>query len=200
MAKKIYCALLFIIILSCSQSKDIIKAEEPKNFDGIFDRKTARTFSPNRVTNEQIELILKAAFAAPTGGNQRSCEFIVVTDRNTMINMKRGNPYSQALDTAPLAIVIAVNTKTAIYPELLALDAGMAVQSMLVQAAKLGLASVPMSIAPQRNRIQGVSDALNIPGEVIPQMMICIGQPSTDAVSSASTNYYDKNRVHYNKY
>jgi nitroreductase len=200
MAKKIYSVLLFIIILSCSQSKDIIKAEESKQFDGIFDRKTSRTFSPARVTQEQIELIIKAAFASPTGGNQRSNEFIVVTDRNVMLNLKKGNPYSQALDTAPLTIVVAVNTKTAIYPELLTLDAGIAVQSILVQASKLGFASVPMSIAPQRNRIQGVSEALNIPSEVIPQMMVCIGQPSTDAVSSASTNYYDKNKVHYNKY
>jgi nitroreductase len=200
MVKKIFSVLLFIIILSCSQSKDIIKAEEPKDFDGIFDRKTVRTFSPTRVTPEQIELILKAAFAAPTGGNQRSCEFIVVTDKNIMLNLKKGNPYSQALDTAPLTIVIAVNTKTAIYSELLTLDAGIAVQSILVQASKLGLASVPMSIAPQNNRIQGVSDALNIPREVIPQMMICIGQPSIDAVSSASTNFYDKNKIHYNKY
>jgi nitroreductase len=114
--------------------------------------------------------------------------------------MKKGNPYSQALDTAPLTIVIAVNTKTAVYSELLTLDAGIAVQSILVQVSKLGLASVPMSIAPQRNRVQGVSEALNIPSDVIPQMMICIGQPSVDTVSSASTNYYNENRVHYNEY
>ncbi|MDR0599251.1 MAG: nitroreductase family protein [Treponema sp.] len=199
MVKKIYSVLLFII-LSCSQSKDIIKAEESKQSDGIFDRKTARTFSPDRVAQEQIELIIKAAFASPTGGNQRSCEFIVVTDRNVMLNLKKGNPYSQALDTAPLTIVVAVNTKTAIYPELLTLEAGIAAQSILAQASKLGFSSVPMSIAPQRNRIQGVSEALNIPSEVIPQVMICIGQPAIDAVSSASTNYYDKNKVHYNKY
>jgi nitroreductase len=209
--KNIYSILLFIIILlSCSQSKDIIKAEESgekiisieniQEFDGIFDRKTVRIFSPNRITQEQIELMLKAAFAAPTGGNQHSCEFIVVTDRNIMLNLKNGNPYSQALDTAPLTIVVAVNTKTATYPELLTLDAGISVQSILVQVTKLGLASVPMSIAPQRNRIQGVSEALNIPSEVIPQMMICIGQPSVDSVSSASTNFYNENKIHYNKY
>ncbi|MDR0878615.1 MAG: nitroreductase family protein, partial [Treponema sp.] len=133
--KNIYSILLFIIImLSCSRSKDIIKAEESdknfipikniQEFDGIFDRRTARQFSSNRVTQNQIELILKAAFAAPTGGNQHSCEFIIVTDRNIMLNMKKGNPYSQALDTAPLTIVIAVNTKTAVYSELLTLDAG----------------------------------------------------------------------------
>ena len=79
-------------------------------------------------------MIIKTAFAAPTGGNQRSCEFIVVTDRNVILNMKRVNPYSQALDTTPLTIVIAVNTKTATFPELLTMDAGMAAQNILVQS------------------------------------------------------------------
>jgi nitroreductase len=193
--------LIFVVLtlLFCSRSKDILMAEE-NDFDGIFDRKTVREFSPDKVTPEQIDIILKAAFAAPTGGNQRSCEFIVVTDRNAMVSMKKGNPYSQALDTAPLAIVIAVNTNTAIYPELLVIDAGIAAQSILVQTSKLGLASVPMSIAPQKIRLESVSQALNIPGGVIPHIMICIGRPSPDAVSSASTYFYDERKIHYNKY
>ncbi|MDR0758570.1 MAG: nitroreductase family protein [Treponema sp.] len=178
-----------------------IAAGEKTNYsDGIFDRKTARQFSSNKVTQEHIDLILKAAFAAPTGGNQRSWEFIVVTDKNLMLDMKQGNSYSQALDTAPLVIVIAVSPQTAAYPELLTMDAGIAAQSILVQASKLGLASVPMSIAPQKARIDGVSRALHIPADIVPHIMICIGQPLTDAVSSASTNFYDERKVHYNRY
>jgi nitroreductase len=178
----------------------VITGERTNYSDGIFDRKTARQFSSNSVTQEHIDLLLKAAFAAPTGGNQRSWEFIVVTDRNIMLNMKRGNPYSQALDTAPLVIVIAVSPQTAGYPELLTMDAGIAAQSILVQASKLGLASVPMSIAPQKTRIEGVSQALHIPAGIVPQIMICIGQPLADAVSSASTGFYDERKVHYNRY
>jgi nitroreductase len=198
--------LATVSILSCSQPKSAeessptIATQELNEHDGIFDRKTARNFSQNKITQEQIDLIIKAAFAAPTGGNQRSCEFIIVTDRNVMLHMKKGNPYSQALDTAPLAIVVAANTRMAAFPELLTMDAGMAAQNILVQASKLGLASVPMSIAPQKVRIEGVSRALNIPTEIIPQIMICIGHPSADAVSSASTNFHDKNKIHYNQY
>lgn len=200
--------IVTVSLVSCSQTKNVAAEElspvtPPRELDrpdGIFDRKTVRTFSPNKVTQEQINLLIKAAFAAPTGGNQRSCEFIVVTDRNVMVNMKKGNPYSQALDTAPLTIVIAANTKTAMFPELLTLDAGIAAQSILVQVSKLGLTSVAMSIAPQRTRIEGVSQALRVPAEIIPQIMICVGQPSTDAVSSASTNFYDENKIHYNQY
>jgi nitroreductase len=200
--------LATVSIFSCSHKKGVVVEEsspviimqELNGHDGIFDRKTTRNFSQDKVTQEQIDMIVKAAFATPTGGNQHSCEFIVITDRNVMLNMKKGNPYSQALDTAPLTIVIATNAKTATFPELLTMDAGMAAQSILVQASKLGLASVPMSIAPQKIRIEGVSQALNIPTEIVPQIMICIGQPSTDAISSASTNFYDKNKIHFNQY
>jgi nitroreductase len=194
--------------LSCSQTKNSAIEEatpdaimQPASvIDGIFDRKTAREFSPHTVAREHIDLLVKAAFAAPTGANQRSCEFIIVTDRDVMATMKKGNPYSQALDTAPLAIVIAVNVKTAAFPELLTMDAGMAAQNILVQASELGLASVPMSIAPQKIRIEGVSQALHIPAEIVPHIMICIGQPLTDAISSASANFYDAHKIHYNHY
>jgi nitroreductase len=104
------------------------------------------------------------------------------------------------LDIAPLVIVIAVFPQTAAYPELLTMDAGIAAQSILVQAIKLGLISVSMSIAPQKARIEGVSQALHIPADIVPQIMICIGQPLVDAVSSASTDFYDERKVHYNGY
>jgi nitroreductase len=116
------------------------------------------------------------------------------------VGYEKGKSVLPALDTAPLVIVIAVNTQTAVFPELLVLDAGIAAQSILVQAAKLGLASVPMSIAPQKTRIDGVSRALNIPAGIVPQIMICIGQPFLDAVSSASTDFYDERKIRYNKY
>ena len=189
--------------LTASPDSQTVLVSQPQNNspnNGIFSRITARKFSPTPVRQDQIDLLIKAGFAAPTGGNQHACEFIIVTDKATMLNMKKGNPYSGALDTAPLTIVVSVNQNTAIYPELLVMDAGIAVQSILVQASSLGLASVPMSIAPQESRVQGVSTALNLPSGIVPQIMISIGTPAPDAVSSASTSYYDDRRVHYNSF
>jgi nitroreductase len=202
--KKLNCVVIYLILLPLmgfvmrlfAQDRD--GTEDLNVPHGIFDRKTARQFSPLPVAQEQIDLILKAAFAAPTGGNQRSCEFIIVTNRKIMMDMKPGNPYSQALDTAPLTIVIAINYKTAHYPELLVLDTGIAAQSILVEASMLGLVTVPISIAPQNARIQAVSKALNIPDDIVPQIMICIGYSSIDAISSASTDFYDERKIHNN--
>ncbi len=211
-----FSCLVFIsaaVFLSCNQSRirmDFVDAwtaatSQPEiqhpdvpYISGIFSRKNIRNFDPAPVGKDQIDLITKAAFAAPTGGNQHSCEFIIVTERKLMQAMKKGNPYSQALDTAPLTLVIAANHNTAIYPELLSLDAGMAAQNVLIQASELGLSSVPMSIAPQEARIQGVSQALNLPEGVVPIIMISMGYPAADTVSAASTGFYDEKKIHHN--
>ena len=83
------------------------------------------------IAEEDIRSILSAAFSMPTGGGQRSLEFYVVTDRETMELMRVGHPYSQALDTAPMVIVVAGNDDKAYYPELQEMDAGLAAGGML---------------------------------------------------------------------
>ncbi|QQO07779.1 nitroreductase family protein [Breznakiella homolactica] len=167
---------------------------------GIFSRTTARSFSPEPVTEEQIDLLLRAAFASPTGGNQRSWEFIVVTDRKAMAVIQEGHPFAQALDTAPLLIIVAGNEQSARYRELLEFDSGIATQAILIQAAELGLSSVAMSIAPQEARIGAAARAADLPDYVVPHIMIAVGHPASDAVSSASVNFYSAQKVHRGKF
>ncbi|MDC7225171.1 MAG: nitroreductase family protein [Spirochaetales bacterium] len=166
--------------------------------NGIFGRLTARQFSNESVSEEQIDMLLNAAFASPTGGNQRSCELMVVTDRSMMKKMQEGHPYSQPLDTAPLVIVIGVNEETAKYPEILTLDAGIAAMAIMVQAAEMGLVSVPMSIMPQAERIQGIANAIGHPGNVAGQIMVAVGHSAVDGDTHASTDYFNEEQVHVN--
>ena len=171
---------------------------EYAEMNGVFGRLTARQFADEAVSQEKIDMLLNAAFAAPTGGNQRSCEFMVVTDSDMMKKMQEGHPYSQPLDTAPLVIVIGVNEETAKYPEILVLDAGIAAMAIMVQAAEMGLVSVPMSIMPQQERIQGIARAIGHPGNVSGQIMVAIGHSATDGDTHASTDYIKEDQVHVN--
>ncbi len=166
----------------------------------VFSRTTVRQFDSAQLTAEETDWLVRAAFAAPTGGNQRALEVIVVTDRDMLVAMQAGNPYAGALDTAPLALVIAANEQTAFYPELLTLDAGMAAENVLIQAAAMGLSSVPMSIAPQEARVRGVSEALRLPAHVLPVIMVAVGHPAIDAVTSASVDAYGEGHAHYGAY
>ena len=50
----------------------------------IFTRTSVRNFTEKMPSDDQIELVLKAAMQAPSAGNQRSWEFYVVRDRTTL--------------------------------------------------------------------------------------------------------------------
>ena len=103
--RKALILILFIILLTGSASAGVPYASRSTLHSG---------YDPEHyLTEEQISGLLKAAFSMPTGGNQRALEFFVVTDREILSEMKGGNPYSQALDTAPCVIVITADTGSA---------------------------------------------------------------------------------------
>ncbi|MDO5530787.1 nitroreductase family protein [Sutterella sp.] len=166
----------------------------------VFARRTVRTYSAEALTNEQIRALTLAAFSAPTGGGQRALEFVWVTDRARMAAMQKSTPYGMALASAPAALVIVANPKAARYDELQMFDAGAATEAVLVEAARLGLVTVPMSIAPLKDREIGVRAALELPDHLIPEIMIAVGHAAPDAVSSASALYENPAQVHFEKW
>ena len=152
------------------------------------------------ISENQISALLRAGFTMPTGGGQRSLDFFVVTNRETMHAMQGGNPYSQALNTATCVIVIAADNGRAYYGELQEMDAGLAAGAVLAEAAELGLTTCVLSIAPQQERMTSVRAALQMPGSYTPVLMIAVGYPAEDALSSASVDGWNEGQVHYNVY
>ena len=187
--KRILIFLLAFCLLASAASAELLPA--------LTERSTLHSgFDPGTlISDDQINLIIQAAPTMPTGGDQRSLELYVVTDRETMADMRGGNPWSQALETAPVVIVVAGNDDQAFYPELQEMDAGLAAGAMLVQASSMGLSTCVLSIAPQEQRIASVRTALGMEEAITPILMVALGYPETDAISSASVE--NEVRVHW---
>ena len=150
------------------------------------------------VGTEQITGLLNAAFSMPTGGNQRALEFYVVTDRETLMNMKRENAYYWALETAPCVIVIAADTDIAFFDEILEADAGIAAGAILLQAADYGLCTCVLAVAPYQEKIQSVREALNLEETHQPILLVAVGYPDEDAVSGASVSNWNESQIYWN--
>ncbi|MDR0389915.1 MAG: nitroreductase family protein [Spirochaetaceae bacterium] len=201
MAKKILkgvlVLMLLITVLGCNTPA---KAKTPGQAELLYARETLHNnFSTTPLDQKFIDLIVRAAFTAPTGGGQRSVEFFVVTDREVMKSIQRGHPYSSGLDTAPLVVVVAANETLARYPELHEMDSGLAAMAMIVQATDLGLASCVLSISPQEERVQSAANALSMPDIYTPVLMVAFGYPAADARTGASVDYKES-QVHTNAY
>jgi nitroreductase len=120
-----------------------------------------------------------------------------------MKTLQQGHPFGQALDTAPLIVILASNknlaTPAALF-DLREMDSGLAAMAMIVQATEIGLSSCVISISPQEERISSAMTALSMPDYYMPVLMAVFGYPGTDATTSASVENFDRTQVHINGY
>ena len=63
--------------------------------ESIFKRTSIRRFLEREVEQEKIDKILRAAMAAPSGGNQQPWEFYVVRDKNVIEKLSKSSIYKK---------------------------------------------------------------------------------------------------------
>jgi nitroreductase len=199
MASVILLGILCLSFFGCKSSANSTATGISQPAKLLYSRTTLHNnFATAPIDQKAIDLIVHAAFTAPTGGGQRSIEFFVVTDRAVMKKIQEGHPYSSGLDTAPLVIVVAANESLARYPELHEMDSGIAAMAMIVQAADIGLSTCVLSISPQDERIGSAKTALSMPANYKPVLMVAFGYPGVDATAGASVETYKESQVHVN--
>ena len=104
----------------------------------IFRRVSVRRFQDRPVGGEKAELLLRAAMAAPSAGNQQPWEFYVVTNRMRLGELAACSPYAGCLKNAPLGIVVCCR-KDCPMPEYAQIDCSAAIENLLLEAVSQGL-------------------------------------------------------------
>ncbi|MEA4892572.1 MAG: nitroreductase family protein [Peptococcaceae bacterium] len=102
-------------------------------------RRTIRKFTEEKVSEDQLEVILKAGLLAPSGRNLQPVEFFVTEDRAKILALEKCKDVGAGpLHEATLAIAIGGDReKTDIWIE----DCSLAAMQMQLAVAALGLGS-----------------------------------------------------------
>ncbi|MGQ9819744.1 MAG: nitroreductase family protein [Candidatus Kapaibacteriales bacterium] len=72
----------------------------------IFQRKSTRHFTGEKISDNEIEILLKAGMSAPTAVNMQPCEFIVVKDKTNLQALADNLPHAKMLEKASVGIVV----------------------------------------------------------------------------------------------
>ncbi len=163
----------------------------------IFTRASVRKYLDKPVEREKCVLLLQAAMAAPSAGNQQPWEFIVVEERETLKKLSAASPFGGCVADAPMAIVAAGNMTKCHFPQNWMMDMSAAVENLLLEAEYLGLGAVWLGIAPEDDRMRAVSQLISLPPDILPFAIVPVGYP---AVAPQLHNRYDEKRVHYGKW
>lgn len=160
----------------------------------IFKRVSIREFQDREVEPEKLILLLKAAMAAPSAGNQQPWEFYIVRDPENLEQLSAASPYAGCTKGAPAAIVPCARTNGLRHAAYSDIDMSAATQNLLLEAVALGLGAVWLGIAPLKERIDAVRKIIGAPKELAPFAIVPVGYPVRERLQE---DRYDESRVHW---
>jgi nitroreductase len=165
--------------------------------DLIFSRRSIRQYTEQEVSKETVTLLLQAAMAAPSAANGRPWEFVAVTDKAVLTELREALPGHY---NGQAAIAVCANLALASSPaseRFWQQDLGAATENILLAATGLGLGSVWTGGYPGQERVEILRRVLGIPESVIPMCLIWIGY---SAEIKPPRTQYDEQRVHWQQY
>jgi len=162
----------------------------------IHNRKSVRNYTDKPVSKEDLTTIIKAGMAAPTGFDARPWQFIAITDRNTMLELRKELVYAKGLDGSPAAIVVCgdMNKADKRAPEFWITDASAATQNILLATEGMGLGGVWCTLYPGKERMDHARKVLNLPDHIMPLCVIPLGYPTG---IEKPKDKFDPNNIHW---
>ena len=181
----------------------------PSSGDGVFSasqtvlhnmlqRKSVRAYTDRAVSHEQLDTLIRAAMAAPTGRDMRPWHFIVLEGRHQLSPLAEQLPYAKMLAEAQAAVVVcgdmSVTDKEGNPSRNWTFDCSAATENLLLQAEAMGLGAVWTGVYPYDERLEAVKQVLHLPDHLIPLNVIPIGYPKGDPQPK---DKYDPAKVEY---
>lgn len=167
--------------------------------DLLLKRRSVRKFTDADVTKDQLNQILQAGLLAPTSRNRKPCNFLVVSNRETLKELSEVKEHgSKFLDDANKAIVVIANTLVA---DTWIEDSSIALSFMHLMASDIGVGSCWIQIHMRKSAdgedaeklvrdIVKIDDYFRIVG------ILALGIPDGD-INPHSLEDIDKTNIHF---
>ena len=166
--------------------------------DNIMTRVSVREFTGEKISEAQLDTLLRAAMAAPSALNKQPWAFIVVTDEAKIAALGEALPYSRCSNKPAVAIIPCGDLTKAIPGEIADFwinDVSAATQNLLLAAHSMGLGAVWTGLHPDMNRVKMVQEMLDLPEHIVPLCVVPVGVP---AEQPAVKDKYKPENIHYN--
>jgi nitroreductase len=153
---------------------------EHKLLADIFNRKSIRKYTSEKVSKEQLETLVKAGMSAPSALNIQPWAFVAIDERSILDTLSRRLPYAKMLSQAQAAIVVCGDLGRADddwQRDYWIQDCSAASENILLAATAMGLGSVWTAVYADLERIATVKEILKLPDHIIPLNVIPLGYP-----------------------
>jgi len=177
----------------------IMNTNADDRLEFIFGRRSIRLYSPEAVSEAEVQKLLEAAMAAPSAAAKDPWRFVVVRNRQTLADIVAALPNGQMLAGAALGIAVCGELPAAHDQQLsyLLQDCSAAIENLLLAAHILGLGACWLGVHPREQRMNALKKILSLPPSVIPVACIAIGHP---AETKQPRTRFNQDYVHSEKW
>ena len=190
---------LFLISLIAMAGVTSYAQEQPGKavLDNIHARKSVRTYTDENVSPEQVETLLRAAMAAPSGMNVQPWRFVVVRDKEVKAKLSGG--FNKMIARAPVVIEVCGHTTGRMGGENRnwTADCAAATENLLLAAEAIGLGAVWTACYPYDERMGTTIEALGLPDDVKPYCIVPVGHPGG---KEKPKDKWKPENIHYDKW
>jgi nitroreductase len=170
---------------------------QDSTIDVIHRRRTIRKYKTDAVPDNIVQDILDAGMCAPSAGDEKPWDFVVVTERKLLDQIAVIHPYALMLSQVPVAIVVCCDMKLEHLKNHAVLGCAAATQNMLLAAESLHLGAAWLGIYPEADRIANFRKLFDLPEHIMPFALIPVGHPGEEKLPKGR---FDASRVRYNKW
>lgn len=160
----------------------------------IHRRRSIRKFNSLPIADEQLKTILEAGMTAPSAMNKQPWRFIVITDEKIKKEITKISKYAQMVLDSPVSILVCGDTGVS-FEDYWVVDCSACIQNMLLAACALNIGSVWTGI--DKSMADGYSQLFNLPKHIVPHSLIVFGHSD---LPFETKNYFDKTKIHNNKW
>ena len=181
----------------------------------LFDRKSMRVYTEEKISEQDVQTILQAATQAPSPGNQQLYTILRITDQELKHRLSISCDNQPFIEKADLVLIFcadclkwyqvyqeagATPRKPAVGDLMLAVsDANIAAQNAVTAAEALGIGSC--YIGDIMENIETQREILGLPKYVFPAAMVVFGYPTEQQKERTKPERFDlKYIVHENNY
>ena len=165
--------------------------------EAIHTRRSIREYQKRPVPAEVIREVIAAAMCAPSAGNGRPWQFVVIADPQVLEQIPDVHPYAAMAAEAAVAILVCGDLELEKYPGNWVADCSAATQNLLLAAHAKGLGAVWTGVYPDEDRIERFQELLGLPENVVPLALIPVGYPASP---SFRVDRYEDKKIHYNRW
>jgi len=143
----------------------------------IRSKRDTRSYVEDPVAAEVVDRVLDSARMAGSAKNVQPVRLVVVTESETKHRLRDAGDFATWIHRAPVVVVVTVRSDAGPRRHF---DVGRHSQNMMIAATAEGLASCPVTIHHQ----EVAREALGIPDDVDPSMIITLGWPAPSEAQS----------------